>query len=922
MVDNTHSDPSKQKVPSYASAGNCNSGCGTGSDTAVVTILEEILEKLCTLEIPDLTILQECLATLKELIAELPDYNTALTAILTCLEELKLSNAQILECLQAIKLSNTEIVACLEVLKLSNAEILECLQAMKLSNAEIIECLQALKLSNAEILECLQAMKLSNVEIVECLQALKLSNAEIVECLQAIKLTQAEIIQCLKDLKLETNDEVIACLQVLKDKATASPTIWGVQEDCSWWDNQVDGENFSGLLLSQDTHEVTLTMNTGRTCKFTIPGTIAHDYDTQFVNINAALAQCTGKVFEVASAPRDGDLNTPLARHAKTTCCPGDEYIVSSNSITIGGPRDGRQLTQLTGYDKGELKKYKQYDCGPETDAIWTDMDGVIVEAPDLTCAAVDCAFPVASCCGYGDDPCSVKTYGPLQDCDLTTEPPTTLVTDIYVDVETCNGVDNAPFTYTLEDGLQVVYSVQGTLADSEKNPFVLPEEEQPITLEDFKVIKDEGGQTVSYQNTDEQTEMTVSVGSTGDIKIGSGQGDTSDAEITAFITDCLANGKDVSLTATGVGGESASATLLAAASTNPFPGFYNQSTDAAPAISFKVATMTATCEGEEVCALRTKECNSDELLACVKEIKEEPAATIDECCTGGATETTAKCANIPASWTTMTLGTFDRCTASFGGIDLPDDNYTYADFEALILGVGGTIAPNPANPDQYTICVPDGFSTCYQRGCFRGPIGQLTRACVIASPNTTEEECKNFDRVWTKYEEPIGNVLETSLAVQEDILAKACEIADNTALTAAKNCLMEEHLNPAAPCPVAVPPEGLNKELQTLTLDGNHVANYGPGQSVNLQNANGESCGTGTVSDTVATVYSEETGKTVITLQECELEEGKTAAVITQATPVKAATLTAIKTIKTLTAVKTIVKEPVKEPVKETVTR
>lgn len=137
--------------------------------------------------------------------------------------------------------------------------------------------------------------------------------------------------------------------------------------------------------------------------------------------------------------------------------------------------------------------------------------------------------------------------------------------------------------------------------------------------------------------------------------------------------------------------------------------------------------------------------------------------------------------------------------------------------------------------------------------------------------------------------------------------------IADSTALSAAKNCLMEEHLNPAAPCPMQVPEDGLDKELQTLTLNGNVVANYPAGQSINLQNANGETCGAATVSSTVSTSYDEETKKTTITLQECDIDDGKSPVVITQATPVKAATLTAIKTIKTLTAVKTLVKEPVK---------
>ena len=427
--------------------------------------------------------------------------------------------------------------------------------------------------------------------------------------------------------------------------------------------------------------------------------------------------------------------------------------------------------------------------------------------------------------------------------------------------------------------------------------------------LESVKGTKS-GSDPVEYSNTDDQTELDVSVGSNGDVKITSGNGDGSDEELTVFITNCLAEGKNVAWEATGVGGESASGTLLAAAQTNPFPNFYNQSTDATPAISFKVASMTASCDGDEVCFLMVRDCNSDAILACLEVIKEKETATIEECCTGGSTATTAKCASISASWTTMSLGDFDTCTASFGGIDLPNDNYDYADFEALIVGVGGTIEPDG---DRYKICLPEGFTTCYQRACFKDRIGQLTRACVVSLPNTTEPECIDFQRTWGKYEEPIANILQTQLAVQEEMLAKQCEIADNTALSAAKLCLIEAHTNPATPCPDEVPPEGLNKELQTLTIPGDVSANYPAGQSINLQNANGEACGTGTVGETAA-VFNAETNATVITLVECELEEGKTAAAITQATAVTKTVVKALTAVKTLTKTAIKVTEPVKE--------
>ena len=102
----------------------------------------------------------------------------------------------------------------------------------------------------------------------------------------------------------------------------------------------------------------------------------------------------------------------------------------------------------------------------------------------------------------------------------------------------------------------------------------------------------------VTYTNSDNATEMDVSIGGNGDIKINSGGGDASDAEITAYIESCLAAGHDVELSMSGVDGDTASATLLAAATTNAFPGFYNQSVNATATLSqsFKVNTMTATC--------------------------------------------------------------------------------------------------------------------------------------------------------------------------------------------------------------------------------------------------------------------------------------------------------------------------------------
>ncbi len=100
--------------------------------------------------------------------------------------------------------------------------------------------------------------------------------------------------------------------------------------------------------------------------------------------------------------------------------------------------------------------------------------------------------------------------------------------------------------------------------------------------------------ESVTYTNSDNETELVVSVGGDGDIKIDAGSGDGSEAEVVACIESCLAAGDEVVVTWTTVDGGSGSATLLPGALTNAFPAFYNQSTDA-QGDSGKLLTLT--CE-------------------------------------------------------------------------------------------------------------------------------------------------------------------------------------------------------------------------------------------------------------------------------------------------------------------------------------
>lgn len=283
-----------------------------------------------------------------------------------------------------------------------------------------------------------------------------------------------------------------------------------------------------------------------------------------------------------------------------------------------------------------------------------------------------------------------------------------------------------------------------------------------------------------------------------------------------------------------------------------------------------------------------------------------DPKPTVTECCTGGATDETAQCFNVPIGWFTGSLGNFDRCTWSIGGVDLPDDNYTRADFEAA--WPAGTTFEDEG--DSVKVCTTEGFAACYRSACFNGAIGQLARVCLVSVPNTTEEVCEDFQRTWGKYEEPIGNILATQLATQEDMLDKLCLISDGDDLGTAKLCLIEDHLNPAGPCPAVVPPEGLDKVAQTLTLKGNVSANYPAGQDINLMDANGQSCGTATAAAAPLPVYDPDTDLTTVSIEECELDEGKEPLQVTQAKPVAALIKTAIKTVKAFALKKTVIKK------------
>jgi len=285
-------------------------------------------------------------------------------------------------------------------------------------------------------------------------------------------------------------------------------------------------------------------------------------------------------------------------------------------------------------------------------------------------------------------------------------------------------------------------------------------------------------------------------------------------------------------------------------------------------------------------------------ILDCLKDLKDVPAGDIATCCTGGAVPgVTDFCFNVPNS---LLSGSDANCTYNVGGTDLPNP-YTQADFMAN-LPAGSTIEAD--GPDKSKICSSGG--TCFRSFCRKEGelVGSLTRICFAASPNTSVEECIDFERTWDKWSEPTANLIATGNAIAEEQLEKLCSLEEKACDSLdlqddalIKQCLLDDFWMNCADEPKLA--ETLNKEAQTLVLEGNVAAQYSVGQTITLKNAAGDICGSATVAAGEGfAVYNEETGNTTIKIEECELQEGKTPAVIKTAKPVLAATVGAVKAV------------------------
>ena len=116
----------------------------------------------------------------------------------------------------------------------------------------------------------------------------------------------------------------------------------------------------------------------------------------------------------------------------------------------------------------------------------------MLTEEPELTCPALNCVFPEPVMCCPERPVCSVQRVGPLLDCIFDADPDVeaeTVAANIFIDVETCDGVSTSIIGTLDEEGQLEPYELQGELANPDKTLFevepVCPDiEYQPVQIQ------------------------------------------------------------------------------------------------------------------------------------------------------------------------------------------------------------------------------------------------------------------------------------------------------------------------------------------------------------------------------------------------------------------------------------------------------
>lgn len=480
-------------------------------DAMVTVDFAPVVDKLC--EVLDATVAGDVIAT--DSLAKLCEILEAITENNSEEQLAKLCDvADLLTAmLAADAVAHTAELACLVDIKAAAADQLACLEELKVAAAAELECLEEIKANTATAeadaaaeLACLEQIKANTAAItgietalgqVGCIVDAEGNQTGTVLVCKVSDTSTTPPTDTIKVWAFNSDGSVVEdytgpyepctnlsalldCLDQIKEKTYTKVILWGVREDTNTVDNHSVGEPRPAgpgiVAWPTDNHEVSVTLSDGTTCVMPWPG-VAADADRWLnsnTNLAAALAGC-GKAFAFAVAGPDSDTATAWGGHAAATCCPGDTYVVAATATVVDGKRAGRQIPLATSYQVGETAKFLQHIC-PGEPVVWTDLEGNVVEAPDLTCAEVDCQFPAGPNCCPPEPNCSLKTYGPLSDCLFSADPdedPETLATDIYVDVETCDGVSTTVI-YTLDaEGLPEEYELQGELANEDKTLFL-----------------------------------------------------------------------------------------------------------------------------------------------------------------------------------------------------------------------------------------------------------------------------------------------------------------------------------------------------------------------------------------------------------------------------------------------------------------
>lgn len=748
-----------------------------------------------------------------------------------------------------------------------------------------------------------------------------------------------------------TNLQALAnILENILAKLTSTPILWGVRVDENFVDNHSNGEFPLGLVAYRDDdHVITVNLSDGSSCNFDIAATAS--YPEWLDELAAQLTVCTGKAWTRKGRASDGDPNTPFGNYASVDCCPGDVTVVSATAVVTSETRNGRIIPLLSGIIKGEVKKYKQFSCLGQPD-IWTDIDGAVVEKPDLTCGFVNCQFPAADPCGCPET--VTCTYQTFPSCliqnpeDEETGEPEVILQNVFERHEFCDGVTTV-VSYTVDaDGNEVPIKPEPDqyVGDCET---LEPNNPKTPCPEDCKW---EPANLVEHYATWENTNYvnpTVAAVKAGDtIKVTLKNGSV--LPLITIVKNSLFEPKAIfeALGCTAkvhcdnwvINGEDRCAKFPAwPTGKDKCPEFANLVkadvyaaylilTHCDPGM-LPISTEIVESPREDVTgATHHSVCCSAEPQKV--EVCRTCTGLIVKDCDNNIIEVNPKCIQPPKQ---------EVCDTSLLDLlnsvkTIKTDGLTGADYTKALCYINGRPNANVSwewfdNNEQPATTIIQGddlesfIANVKAAGYTEFSVGERHYICPVpASYNGPGTHFFEADGETVNKGETVE--LATLEGAPTKVIADAVRCALQTigcnddrrdtllqdTLTIAqealdKQCLLDDFWMNCADDAVV---ETLDKEALTLTLKGDVGAQYTEGRTISLKDAAGNICGSAT--STGKTSYNVETDLTTVTISECELADGKTPVQIVTAKPVLTATVQAVKNVvkaqvRTLTPIK-----------------